>query len=295
MTQAQFEVRKDRSDNGALIASRTEVGFRVYSIQNPSNVYLVKQEGEQWTCTCPDFEVHRSDTTWRCKHILAVAPWPNGEHVQAPQPDNANGNETTIPPEPPQEPPAVKRRTRKGPNGSAQMLIKRSVSPDGRIDSVSVEFSMPVSDISNGEIKDKALRTLKLQKEIVGSFLTLNGDKQPANTIQNPQPSVPDNGDGKPVFARMIDIGKMNGKWGERLYINLQVNGRWSRIFGSANELAFQIAKAGHHIDPANIEQGLRLNLACLVVTKPSNDGKYLNVERVFSLSKGGTDAGSLN
>jgi hypothetical protein len=175
------------------------------------------------------------------------------------------------------------------------MLIKRSVSPDGRIDSVSVEFSMPVSDISNGEIKDKALRTLKLQKEIVGSFLTLNGDKQPANTIQNPEPSVPDNGDGKPVFARMIDIGKMNGKWGERLYINLQVNGRWSRIFGSANELALHIAKAGHHIDPANIEQGLRLNLACLVVTKPSNDGKYLNVERVFSLSKGGKDAGGLN
>src|SRR5439155_14369577 len=185
MTQAQFEVRKNRSDNGALIASRTEEGFRVYSIQNPSNVYLVKQEGEQWTCTCPDFDVRKGDTTWRCKHILAVAPWPNGEHVQAPQPDNGSANEPTISPEPPQEPPPTKRRTRKGPNGSAQMLIKRSVSPDGRIDSVSVEFSMLVSDISNGEIKEKALKTMQLQKEIVGSFLKLNGQKTATHAVQN--------------------------------------------------------------------------------------------------------------
>src|SRR5207245_3922095 len=124
-----------------------------------------------------------------------------------------NTKETTIPPEPPQEPPATKRRTRKGPNGSAQMLIKRSVSPDGRIDSVSVEFSMLVSDISNGEIKDKALRTLKLQKEIVGTFLKLNGQKAPASAAQTSQPSAPEKSDG-PVFARMIDIGKVNGKWG---------------------------------------------------------------------------------
>ncbi len=74
MNQAQFEVRKERSDNGALIASKTEEGFRVYSLQNPSTIYLVKKEGERWTCTCPDFEVHKADTTWRCKHILAVAP-----------------------------------------------------------------------------------------------------------------------------------------------------------------------------------------------------------------------------
>ena len=34
---------------------------------------------------------------------------------------------------------------------------------------------MPVSDVSNGEIKEKALKTMQLQKEIVGSFLILNG------------------------------------------------------------------------------------------------------------------------
>src|SRR5947208_15819825 len=91
--------------------------------------------------------------------------------------------------EPPQAPPpTLKNRTRKSPNGSTQMVIKRSISPDGRIDSLSVEFSMPVFDISNGEIKDKALNILQLQKEIVGSFLQLNRQKAPVNVAPNPAP-----------------------------------------------------------------------------------------------------------
>ena len=53
MTQAQLETRKERSENGALIASQTEEGFRVYAVRNPSKVYHVKKEGDQWTCTCP--------------------------------------------------------------------------------------------------------------------------------------------------------------------------------------------------------------------------------------------------
>ena len=50
MTQAHFEVRKQRSGNGALIASRTEEGFRVYSLQNPSNVYCLAsaENGESY-------------------------------------------------------------------------------------------------------------------------------------------------------------------------------------------------------------------------------------------------------
>jgi len=58
------------------------------------------------------------------------------------------------------------------------MIMKRSVSPDGRIDSISVEFSLPVSGCSNGDIKQRALSTLELQKEIVGAFLKLNGPKE---------------------------------------------------------------------------------------------------------------------
>jgi SWIM zinc finger len=291
MTQAQYEFRNEHSENGALIASTTEEGFRVYSLENPSRVYLVRDEDERWTCTCPDFEAHQSDTTWRCQHILAVAPWPNGE--DAIPPDNGYANEAALPPGPSQEPPAPKKRPRKHSGGAVQMLIKRSVSPDGRIDSVSVEFSMPVAESSNGEIKEKALHILQLQKEIVGAFLKMNGHATAANTVQTPQASVQTKPDDKPVFARLVDIGKVSGRWGERYCINVQVNGRWSRIFGTADQLAAQIAKAGYHIDPQNIDQGLRLNLACLVVTKPSEDGKYLNVERVLPLQRRGGQNGN--
>jgi hypothetical protein len=173
------------------------------------------------------------------------------------------------------------------------MLIKRNKSPDGRIDSVSVEFSMPVADIPNGEIKEKALATLKLQKEIVGAFLQINGQTTPAGTAPTSQPSVPAKPDGKPVFARLTDVGK--GKWGDRLCVNVQVNGRWSRLFGTADQLAAQIAKAGYQIDPQHIGPGLRLNLACLVVTKPSDDGKYLNIERVLPLPKRGSQNAAAN
>ena len=93
-----------------------------------------------------------------------------------------------------------------------------------------------------------------LQKEIVGTFLKLNSQKTPEIAAQNaqtqPQPSTPAKTDGKPVFARMVDIGKVNGKWGERFCINLQVNGRWPKIFGTPSELVTQIARAGYHINP---------------------------------------------
>ena len=72
MTQVQFEARQERSENGALIASKTEDGFRVYPLQNPSKIYLVRRDAESWTCTCPDFDFHKADTSWRCKHILAA-------------------------------------------------------------------------------------------------------------------------------------------------------------------------------------------------------------------------------
>jgi hypothetical protein len=287
MTEQQVEVRKERAENGTFVISRTDEGFRVYSIHNPSHIYLVRQEADRWTCTCPDFEVHKADTTWRCKHILAVAPWskPDGTQTAAEPPQAASelplNNESA-------KLPARRRKAQDQltPPVPVQMIMKRSVSPDGRIDSISVEFSLPVSGYSSGEIKQKALSTLELQKEIVGAFLKLNGPKESPVLKQSRQPQKPVNGDGKPVFAQMIDIGKMNGKWGERFFINFQVNGRTSRLFGSPKQLAEHIQSAGYDIEEGNIEAGLRLNLACRVTTKPSEDGKYLNVDKVFPVAK---------
>ena len=296
MTENQLEARQERAENGAFVISRVEEGYRVYSVSHPSHLYLVRQEGERWTCTCPDFEYHRADTTWRCKHILAVAPYRTSQssdetldpanEVVVPEPSApANGN----------RPPRSRRAQQDHPTPPVpvQMMMKRSVSPDGRIDSISVEFSLPVSGYSNDEIKQQALATLELQKEIVGAFLALNGSKaSPVLTQRSPQPPRPMKGDGQPVFARMIDVGKVNGRYGDRLCINFQVNGRTSRLFGSAKQLAEHIQAAGSEIDPANLEPGLRLNLACRVVTIPSDDGKYLNVEKVLPLGKNANPGG---
>jgi hypothetical protein len=293
MTQTQFETRQERAENGALVASKTDEGCRVYSLHNPGQIYLVRQEGEHWTCTCPDFETHKADVTWRCKHILAVAPWPQTPAPPAPHPPAeapANALPTAAPPE---KPPASKGKTRQPsePVPPALMLIKRSVSPDGRIDSVSVEFSMPVSGQQEEEIKAKAVKTLQLQREIVTSFLKLNGHAVATAPSPSTPPAPTNGGNGSPVFARMLDIGKMNGRWGERLYITFQMDGRRCRLFGSSKQLATHVGSAGYEIDPEGIEEGLRLNLPCRVTTKPSDDGKYVNVEKVFPV-KGNTPKG---
>jgi len=284
MTQTQLEARTERAENGTFVISKTEEGYRIYSIHSPSLVYLVRQEGERWTCNCQDFEYHNLDSDWQCKHILAVAASQQREGAGTLQPGNG---QTAAPPASladggPTDTPA--KRDRKNPDGSAQMVIKRSVSPDGRIDSVSVEFSMPVSDRTENEIKAKALKTLQLQREIVTTFLKLNGHAG-AGAPSTPQ-APPNGGNGSPVFARMLDIGKMNGRWGERFFISFQVNGRNSRLFGSPKQLAEHIQAAGCDIEEGNIEAGLRLNLACRVTTKPSEDGKYLNVDKVFPVGQ---------
>jgi SWIM zinc finger len=286
MTDTQLEVRKERAENGTLVISKLDDGFRVYSVQNPSNMYHVRKDGERWTCTCPDFDVHKADTTWRCKHILALVPWMKRNGNGAPAPMEKPADKPSVSADGAQQPPpaASPRPLQPVPPVPVQMMMKRSVSPDGRIDSISVEFSLPVSGYSNGEIKQRALSTLELQKEIVGEFLKLNGSKVSPVFARTSQPPKPMNGDGKPAFARMIDIGKMNGKWGERLFVNVAVNGRTLRLFGSAKQLAEQIQTAGYDLDAANLEPGLRLNLACRVVTKPTDDGKYLNVEKVLPL-----------
>jgi hypothetical protein len=298
MTQTQLEARTERAENGTFVTSKTEEGFRVYSIHSPSHIYVVKQEGERWTCTCPDFETHKADITWRCKHILAVAPWPQTPTPPAPHPP-AEASANALPAvAPPEKPPASKGKARQPsePGPPALMLIKRSVSPDGRIDSVSVEFSMPVSGHQEEEIKTKAAKTLQLQREIVTTFLKLNGNTGAGAPAPSTPQAPPNGGNGTPVFARMLDIGKMNGKWGERFFINFQVNGRNSRLFGSPKQLAEHIQAAGYEIDAQNIEAGLRLNLACRVTTKPSEDGKYVNVDKVFPVGqKAGAGGGNGN
>jgi hypothetical protein len=275
MTQEQLEVRKDRAAKDIFVITTAEDGWRVRSARNPSKFYLVSENGAGLRCTCPDFEAHAAeDPAWQCKHVLAV----QGQQTKAIEADFEAEERAAIQAESAfPVPPVI------GESVPTQMLIKRSVSPDGRIDSVSVEFSSAVDDLAPAEIKGRALKTLRLQTEIVKNFLGKNPGTN-GNPVKTYQPQTP-----KPngaTFARLLDVGVSNGQYGERFYLNVQVNGRRARFFGDTEEIARALSAAGEQIYPSAIEPGMRFNLPCLVLTKESPDGRYLNVTRVLPLRK---------
>ena len=263
----------------ALVISSTEGGFRVYSVQDPRTSYLVSGTWQKPHCTCAEFAT-RSNSTF-CAHVAVVCRELHGSayafdpaEIEERRAIQNEDRETA----PPMIPPYAK----------AEMLIKRSVSPDGRIDALSVEFSCPVDETSTTEIQTKAQKILTMQSAIVDRFLN-----RPANGNGAPKPNGAENGNGHVVSsgvsgestavpARMVSIGGMDGRWGRRLYLIFDVEGHNLRLFGNKKEIVDAIATAGF-VAPKEIGEGLQLNIPCHVTLKPSADGKYTNVERVVS------------
>ncbi len=260
-----------------FIVAKCDEGFRVCSALDPARQYTVTGVPDDPQCTCPDFTHPDRPPEWQCRHIQAVLE----QGRQAPH-NGANGAPAPAPSRGSDGPPArtTKRAASNGKNGAngsgAVMLLKRSVSPDGRIDSLSVEFSCPVGAVTASDIKAQAATILALQGEIAQGFLKVNGNGK------NGAP--PRNGNDAPnaVAAQLLAVASMNGRWGRRLFLNVLVNGQVLKFFGSEKQLAGALADAGYP-DVGNVlADGLTLNLPCRVVTKPSADGKYTNIERVL-------------
>jgi SWIM zinc finger len=290
MTPAQFAARKERAEGAIWVISKTVEGFHVYSPAAPTKSYVVSGIPDTPACTCPDFQAHRGDPEWRCKHILAVldkAPLVPSE----PETDaelRAERDAIQAEAASPAQAPAPTRRPVPIGNGvsPAQMLIKRSVSPDGRIDSVSVEFAMPVNGESAKEIKARALRTLELQNQIATAFLGQNGN----GNGNGAHPVVPKNGNGgstpsspngQPLPARLIDIRSAEGRYGEQLFISVNANGKRLRLYGTPSQLASYIGYAGERIHPNELAPGIRLNIPCRVVLD-ENDNGFITVAKVL-------------
>jgi hypothetical protein len=72
----------------------------------------------------------------------------------------------------------------------------------------------------------------------------------------------------------------MDGKWGRRLFLNVQVNGRTAKLFGSPKQLEAALTNAG--FPDIEITEGVQLNLPCQAIAAPSPDGRYLNIVQVF-------------
>ena len=295
MNETELEKRKARAANETLVIAPTEGGFRVYNPAAIANLYMVGGIPDSPKCNCPDFETHKSDPEWRCKHILAVLNQiekqqrpPAPESPSAPIEKESVQNESQ---------PTEKKKTRQVRNDRSQMVIKRSVSPDGYINSLSVEFSNIIEHKSDDEIKQQAAKALALQADIVEGFLKGNGKGRPnmettekandnANgkgTSQQAPNGKNDESDGA-VPAQLLNVAGMNTRSGWRLFINVQVNGATIKLFGSKRQLGEHVAAAGFASVAEQMSQGMMLNLPCRVVTKPSPDGKYINVDQVLPL-----------
>jgi hypothetical protein len=268
MTHEELDSRNARVQNETLVISRSEEGFRVYNPADPGNCYTVGGGPDAPTCTCPDFKYHQNDPNWRCKHILTVLNQvggpTDGDTYYATEERRAIQAEGDPIPD-------------LSPDGKGrQMVIKRSVSPDKRIDALSVEISCPLgTGDSDDVIRSQAAEVIKLQDQIVQSFLTTNGKEASVTTSGG-------NGGNGPAPAKMLGVGGINTKWGRRLYIAIESNGSKLKLFGSRKQLADALVTAGHAQLAERIDEGKPLNVPCRVVTRPSEDGRYINVEQVL-------------
>lgn len=160
----------------------------------------------------------------------------------------------------------------------SRMLLKRSLSPDGRIDSVSVEIELGIDGLSVQEIKTRGLKALQLEAEIAQGHLVSPSPLALPPTRANAQTKTQNGfakGNGQAAYARLIDIGRTRNNC---YFINVEIGSKTAKLFGSRQQLVTQLAKAGQMLTPEAISDGLRLNFFCRAITEPSNDGRYLNV-----------------
>jgi hypothetical protein len=258
---------KPNAKTETFVVQQTEEGYRVFSPVTPAKQYTVTDDGEDITCTCPSFTENANIPNWRCNHIVAVIQFLSKQDSQSDQGEAGAAQPNGTPP--PKEPPAPKKPGPKSAGAEASMLIKRSLSPDGRIDSLSVEFSVPVGKATTEEIKQQAERAMKLQAEIMHGFAKPNGNGARRN---GDDPSA--------VVAQLLNIAAMDTKKGRSLFINVFVNNQVAKLFGEEAKLREALTAAGYSEQAAKVADGLTLNLPCRAVTK--QNGKYLNIERLL-------------
>jgi CRISPR/Cas system-associated exonuclease Cas4 (RecB family) len=260
--QAQVQANNDDSPttgSGTLLVVKPEEdGFQVYEAAMPDRIYLVGGSRQQPECTCAKFRWKDPGNPNRpCQHIEAVMRY-IGEGQAASQPENLSEHYGNSAP----------AGSVSGSGGvlsasSASLTLKRSVSPDGRIDSLSVEFALPIAGLRPQEVHDFALRGLDCQEEIVRSFL--NEPRSPDTNGNGHDHQSGGNGSGT-VPATLRDIGGMQTKWGWRYFINVEANGNSYKLFGNRKELGEQLANAGHGRLSQHINKGKTLNVSCLAV-----------------------------
>jgi hypothetical protein len=121
---------------------------------------------------------------------------------------------------------------------------------------------------------------LAIQSEIVDDFL----HRPPKPNGQAPNGNGRSAGEAKSPAspARMTGCGGMDGKWGRRLFLTVEQDGKRLRLFGNRKQLGEHITMAGYPDIAHTLAEGTDLDLPCRVITKPSAVGGYINVERLL-------------
>lgn len=155
------------------------------------------------------------------------------------------------------------------------IVMKRSVSPGGRINCLSIEITGGIDSSESDDIVATGTTMLRAQEALVDEFL--RSHQKPVNgSAGQAGPSY------GMVSAKMLYVGSFTSSNGQRLFIAFQAGNRGLKLFGTADELATAIADAGREIDASDIVKGMRLDLPCCVATKPSPDGRYTDIDQVF-------------
>lgn len=165
----------------------------------------------------------------------------------------------------------------------SRMMVRRSLSPDGLINSVTVEIDLSIDGLSAKEIRARGLKALELETQIARAHFSIAMPLQPLSLVK---PKTKDNsgngadgGEDLAAPARLLDIGKTkNGGY----FINVKVGGKKAKLFGSKMEMVRQLAGIGQDLTPEAISEGLQLDFSCRAITKLSEDGRYLNVVRLL-------------
>lgn len=284
MSERPIETIKPGQKPGFKL-SRTDRGYKVCC---GTKTYEVTVENENIVCNCSSFQKQQKDNgSYYCSHITAaLADFEKEQTYIAPTDASATTEQIDS-----------KVGLSSKPNGTAKvpltfptkqasalskqthMLIKRSLSVDGRIDSISVEIDFGLLDEDETVVKAQAIKSLKLQDKIIKEFMDVNQPKEelpePPQVI-TPTVSIPE----ETVNAIMTKVGVTQSN---SFYITFELpEGKTAKLFGNQKYLSNQIAVAGFSFPPEKIVEGVVLNIPCRVTTVVN--GKFINVDRVFPI-----------
>ena len=83
MTAQELAVRQRKASS--LNVTIVDDGYSVPSSDGGEYIVSYSDEG-RLVCKCVDFIIHKADSDWRCKHILAVMLFMEGSEMDDPPP-----------------------------------------------------------------------------------------------------------------------------------------------------------------------------------------------------------------